>query len=371
MRKPIFAFCADLQARESAYKSVKELGGDDLFAIRQVVNRCIELDIPLILGGDQVDTPTISDEHTVALRKELARMKQSVWFVDGNHERGFKRLSLEGGNAAVAVNLEDSPVEVSGLKIRGFNWRSRRQWEEYLTQHQPEPADVVILHGFAEQVIPWLGLPKDEKPICDMDLDWFDGKYKLALMGDIHMEWDYKGLKGTRFIYSGSMWMHRVGEPEAKSFVLVFEDLTIERIPLKCRPFLQSKIESEQDCARIQEWIDNAYNLPYISELMEFMGSKIPRIHVNVPSNPEPKISAMIQAIENRAFLFKKVDHSHDRDLNEIKGSMTEKIDIDTALAKLLDPSIEVEQEAIAFIKEAMDCGFEKAVESLKTKVGL
>jgi hypothetical protein len=371
LRKPIFAFCADLQARESAYKAVKELGGDDLFALRQVVDKCIELDIPLILGGDQVDTPSISDEHTVALRKELARMKRPVWFIDGNHERGFKRLSLEGGSAAVAINLENVPVEVSGLKIRGFNWRPRRQWDEYLISNSLEPADIVILHGFAEQVIPALGLPKDEKPICDLDLDWFDGKYKLALMGDIHMEWDYRGPKGTRFIYSGSMWMHRVGEVEAKSFVLVFEDLTIERIPLKCRPFLQTSIESEKDYIRIEKWIDNAYSLAYISELMSFMGSKIPRIHVTVPSNPEPKISAMISQIENRAFVFKKVNHSHDRDLDEIKGSMEEKIDIDTALAKLLDASIEAEQEAITFIKQAMDSGFDKAIQSLKNKIGI
>lgn len=371
MKKPILAFCADLQARESAYKAVRELTGDDLYALRQVVNKCLELDIPLILGGDQVDTPTISDEHTVALRKELARMQKPVWYVDGNHERGFKRLSLEGGNAAVAENLENAPVEVSGLKIRGFNWRSRRVWDDYLQTNQLEPADIVILHGFAEQIIPWLGLPKDEKPICDLDLEWFDGKYKLGLMGDIHQEWDYKGPKGTRFIYPGSMWMHRVGEPEEKAFVLVFEDLTIERVPLKCRPFKKMSIESEKDMEDASKWLDSVNALPYISELQEFMGAKLPRMHITVPSVLSPKMANMLEQLEARAFVFKKIDHSHDRDLNEVKGSLTEKVDIDSALKKLLDGSVEADREAMVFIRQAMDLGFDSAVKSLKTKVGI
>lgn len=376
-RKPIMAFCADLQARESAYKSIKELKGDDLFALRQVVDKCLELNVPLVLGGDQVDSPTISDEHTVLLRKELARMKQPVYYVDGNHERGYRCLELEGGNAAVAVNLENAPVEVSGLKIRGFNWRSRRQWEDYLISNPIEPADIIILHGFAEQVIPWLGLPKDEKPICDLDLSWFDGQCKLALMGDIHMEWDYRGPNNTRFIYSGSMWMHRVGEPQTKSFVLVFEDLSIERIPLKCRPYLTGTVNTQEDANTVINWLDaveeesNMVAFMCLESMKEYMGNKLPRIHLTVGSTLDVETERLIKQIEQRAFLFKKVEHSHDNDLNESKGSVEEKVDVDTALAKLLDTTVETDQEAIAFIKHAMDAGFEEAVNTLRTKIGI
>lgn len=371
MKKPILAFCADLQARESAYKSTKDLKGDDLYALRQVVDKCLELNIPLILGGDQVDSPTISDEHTVALRRELARMKQPAWYIDGNHERGYKCLSLEGGSAAVAINLEESPVEVSGLKIRGFNWRSRRMWEDYLQNNEIPNADILILHGFAEQVVASLGLPKDEKPICDMDLEWFDGKCQLALMGDIHMEWDHSGIRGTRFLYSGSMWMHRVGEPEAKSFILVFEDLSIERVPLKCRPFLKATVRTEQDAKNVMEWLDNASSRTDSQAMEAYMGSKLPRIHLTTFSDIDSATEKLIRRIEDKAFVFRKVDHSHDRDLTEIKGSLEEKVDIDTALAKLLDNQAEADKEAIEFIKQAMGSGFEEAISKLKTKVGL
>jgi hypothetical protein len=371
MKKPILAFCADLQARESAYKSVKELKGDDLYALRQVVDKCLELNIPLILGGDQVDSPTISDDHTVALRRELARMQQPVWYVDGNHERGYRCLSLEGGTAAVATNLEESPVEVSGLKVRGFNWRSRRMWEDYLQNNEIPKADIIVLHGFAEQVLSSLGLPKDEKPVCDYNLDWFDGKCQLALMGDIHTEWDYRGDKGTSFLYSGSMWMHRVGEPETKSFVLVFEDLSIERVPLVCRPYMQTNIKSEEDANKIIEWLDAASSRTDKQAMEVYMGSKLPRLHIVTPSDLNLAAERLIKKIEESAFVFRKVEHAHDGDLNEIKGSLQEKVDIDTALAKLLDTNVETDKEAIEFIKIAMQNSFEVAVTHLKTKVGL
>lgn len=369
--RPIFAFAADLQARESAYKSNKDLKGDDLYALAQVVNNCIALSIPLILGGDQVDTPTIGDEHTVNIRKELGRMTAPVWYIDGNHERGFRRLSLEGGPAAVALNLEGLDLEIGGHSIKGFNWRTRKTWEEYLGNNKLAKADVVILHGFAEQVVASLGLPKGETPMSDFDLNWFDGTYKLALMGDIHMEWNYRGQKNTSFWYSGSMWMHRVGEPEEKSYILVYEDLSVKRVSLNCRPYLTQKVESISDLEKVCKWLDKVKKNPYLAAMELYMGSKLPRVHLVIPADMTYDMVQVLDKIEARAYVFKKVDNSHDQDLNEIKGSLEEKVDLDTALGKLLNSADAQEAEAIAFIKQAMTVGFDDAVKDLKTKLGV
>jgi hypothetical protein len=373
MREPLFVFCADLQARESAYRSIKELKGDDLYALRQVVDYCKQHRLPLVLGGDQVDMPTISDEHTIELRKILVDVPhQNTYYVDGNHEKGFKRLCMEGGNAAVARNLEESKgyVTFAGF-VAGYNWRTRRQWDAYLKANELQKADVLILHGFASQVIPALGLPPDETPLCDMDLEWFDGKYKLVLMGDIHIEWEWQGPKGTRFLYSGSMWMHRLGEPETKSFIVVYSDLSVERIPLRCRPFFRTEINSEEDLKKIEIWLDACDKLTYVSEMCAFMGDKLPRLHIKIPSNMSSKLAAGIESLKQRAFVFEKVDISHDRDLSEVKGSLEEKVDIDSALNKLLNPKTEIDQEVMAFIQQAMNAGFDEAVNALKKKVGI
>lgn len=377
MPKPILAFCADLQARESAYRSVRELKGDDLYALSQVVDYCNRNwdrgePLHMIMGGDQVDTPTIGDEHTVALRKVLRGIPgHRCLYVDGNHERGFKRLSLEGGDAAVAQPMEGRVFDIAGYKVAGYNWRTRRQWESYLEANKLVEADILVLHGFASQVVPALGLPPDEAPLCDMDLEWFDGKYKIVLMGDIHMSWDWRGPKGTRFLYSGSMWMHRLGEPEAKSFLVVNDDLSIEKVPFRCRPFLKTEMKSKEDIARIQIWLDNCSELPYVSDMQQHMGSILPRLHITIPSEMTSELAAAIERFKQRAFLFEKVDISHDRDLTEVKGSLSEKVDLDTALAQLLDVKEESQSDAMEFVKQAMEMGFDKAVSNLKEKVGI
>lgn len=370
MPKPMLVFCADLQARESAYRAVKELKGDDLYAMQQVVEYCRKHDVPLVMGGDQVDTPTISDEHTVNLRKLLMRIPpHNSWYVDGNHERGFKRLCLEGGAAAAAQNLEGYVVNVGSYMMTGYNWRTRRQWEAYLQENNLTQADILVLHGFAEQVVPELGMPADEAPLCDLNLEWFDGKYKLVLMGDIHMEWDWRGPKGTRFLYSGSMWMHRLGEAEAKSFIVVHDDLSIERVPLRCRPFLRTEMAEEKDIQRIETWLDNTKTLPYVTDMQEFMGTKLPRLHLQIPAELNSRMSAALDNFRKSAFVFEKVDLSHDRDLTEVKGSLSEKVDLNTALVQLLDIQDPVQADAVEFVKQAMELGFDKAVNNLKEKV--
>jgi len=372
LRYPIFVFCADLQARESAYRSVKELRGDDLYALRQVVDYCKKNKLALFLGGDQVDTPTISDEHTIEIRKILMDVPfQATYYVDGNHERGFKRLCMEGGGAAAATNLEEKEYIDSGARIAGYNWRTRRQWETHLERYVLQQADVLILHGFASQVVPALGLPPDEAPLCDIDLTWFDGKYKLVLMGDIHMEWDWRGPQGTRFLYSGSMWMHRLGEPEAKSFIVVYNDFSVERVPLRCRPFLRTDLKSEEDLKRIQTWLDNCAKLSYVSEMQSFMGDKLPRLHLEIPSDMPAALSAGLESLKQQAFVFERVDTSHDRDSAEIKGSLDEQVDLSTALKQLVDEKEPVDLEAAEFVKQAMELGFDTAVTNLKQKVGM
>jgi hypothetical protein len=372
MPTPILAFCADLQARESAYRSIKELTGDDLYALQQVVDYCSKHNVPLIMGGDQVDTPTISDEHTVALRKILLQIPpHNNWYIDGNHERGFKRLCLEGGPAAAATNMEGAIVRIGEYTATGYNWRTRRQWEAYMAENELQQTDVLVLHGFAEQVVPSLGLPAEEAPLCDLDLNWFDGKYKLVLMGDIHMEWDWRGPKGTRFLYSGSMWMHRLGEPEAKSFIVVNDDLSIERVPLRCRPFMRTELIDGNSIKRIQLWLDNTNTLPYVAEMQQFLGTVLPRLHLQIPTEMTAELSAALERFKQSAFVFEKVDLSHDRDLTEVKGSLSERVDLNSALVQLLDVKDLVDSEAIEFVKQAMELGFDKAVTNLKEKIGI
>jgi len=379
MPKPIFAFCADLQARESAYKSVKELFGDDLYALSQVVSFCRDNGVSLILGGDQVDTPVISDRHVIELRRLLMQniaAGNENMYVDGNHERGFKRLSLEGGAASCASNLEDATSDFQVLNIRGhtvsgYNWRTRKQWEGVLEGGGLMPSDVLVLHGLAQQAVPQLNLPGLDPSLCDLDLSWFDGQYKLVLMGDIHMEWDWTGPKGTRFMYSGSMWMHRLGEPEQKSFIVVYDDLSARRHPLKCRPFYQGPLFTEQHAEHALNWLTENSDLEGGEAMREFMGSVLPRMHLTVPLELSPLLRKALQKLEASAHVFKKVQASREEGFSEQETSTAGRVDLATALGQVLDMSDPESRKASIFISQAVNSGIECAIKDLKQEVGM
>ena len=101
------------------------------------------------------------------------------------------------------------------------------------------------------------------------------------------------------------------------------------------------------------------------------MGTKLPRIHLTIPREVTAEFSTALEELKRNAFVFEKVDISHDRDLTEVKGSLSEQVNLSTALSKLLDITDPKEADAMEFVKQAMEQGFDTAITNLKTKVGI
>ena len=380
MPKPMLVFCADLQARESAYKAVRELYGDDLYALTQVVDHCVANNLPLVLVGDQVDTPVISDAHVIELRRILRRNVDAGnvnLYVDGNHERGFRRLSLEGGAASCAENMEalnDHEVFEDfshGCSVAGYNWRTRKQWEGVLEGGALPETDILILHGLAQQSVPMLNLPGIDGPLCDLDLSWFDGNHRLVLMGDVHLEWDWTGPKGTRFLYSGSMWMHRLGEPQEKSFIVVNDDLSVERRPLRCRPFYQAMLLDDQHVEQAAAWLKANRDPEDCDAMRRFMGPVLPRMHLTVPLELTPSLRAALKDFEEQAHVFRKVLSASDGESPVQGDSPSGRATLTEALAQVLDMQDPAARDAAEFVEQAVNSGLDHAIDDLKRKVGL
>ena len=194
---------------------------------------------------------------------------------------------------------------------------------------------------------------------------------RIVLMGDIHMEWEWTGPKGTRFMYSGSMWMHRLGEPEDKSFIVVYDDLSTERIPLKCRPFKRLKVSSEEDIKNLKKWLDKECKNTYPEDMVQLLGQVKPRIHLTIPSELSKKAASAIELMKEKAFVFEKIDTSHDTDLSENEGSVDGQVDMDTALVQVLGQEDQLCVEAAEFIKQTLALGFDTAIDNLKKKMEL
>ena len=358
-------FCADLQARESVYKYDRDLRYDDIAAIEQVVRYCNDRDNPcdaLVLGGDQVDSPNISDNHVIQLRRVLRGCTAPVYYIDGNHEKGFRRLELEGGAACVAHPLEDNPFEFCGLKVMGYNWRSRRDWEKIKDEIQL--TDILVLHGFADQAVIELGLATataGNKDFGDFNLGWFDGKCKLCLMGDIHKYLHFKGEKGTEFYYPGSMWMHKANEPTDKYFITVDQDLNVTQIPLETRPFIKADIYTEQDMSDTLERIKEA----------RATGPKDPRIQkprVHLDIYADHSFDEEIDVLRTTAHVFPRMKPSETVSLIADSDTQHDSLNLKEAISTLVDKN---EQELRSFLTDIFDTGVDNAMDSLRNRLGV
>ena len=357
-------FCADLQAREQVYKHNRELRGDDLVALEQVVTYCNQPDVQckaLILGGDQVDSPRIGDDHVIQLRQILRGCEAPVYYIDGNHERGFRRLELEGGDASVATNLEDGEDFLFGdFGVTGYNWRSRRDWEEWISADSGERySDILILHGFADQAAAELGLPTGAVGLGDFDINWFDGKCKLCLMGDIHQPMHFVGAEhGTNFHYPGSMWMHRSNEPTDKQFLVVDENLEVASICLETRPFFKANVRTGAEMSKLLAQVLKAPS-PSDSRIQK------PRVHLDLYENSFDK---EVEILRQHAHLFVRVHPS--KTVTEVVNVTAETglIDLKLAINAVVD---EEEEDVRLFINEMFESTVDDATEQLRKKLGV
>ena len=342
------------------YKHNQELKDDDLVALEQVVAYCNDVQCEaLILGGDQVDSPRIGDNHVIKLRQILKECEAPVYYIDGNHERGFRRLELEGGGASVAIALEANPFDFGEYRVSGYNWRSRRDWEEVLDDIPT--TDILILHGFADQAAAELGLHTGIKDFGDYDLNWFDGKCKLCLMGDIHQPMHFLGPEHqTNYYYSGSMWMHRSNEPTLKQFIVVEDNLNVRTEDLEARPFFKEDIQSEKDMDDLLVRVIGA-DKPKDERIQK------PRVHIDI-YDTEKDFSKSIELLRQHAFLFVRMKPS--RTALQLDSKVAEPGLID--LKKTINTIVDEEDKDLRFLlNEVFESGPDIATEKLRKRLGV
>ena len=151
------------------------------------------------------------------LGKVRDKFKYGIIFCAGNHDWGFQRDNARAKSFITnAIYLEDSFVEVEGLKIYGspwqpyfFNWAFNLQRGAEIKQKWdliPEDIDVLITHGPAFGILDSVG-PNQHNPIqknvgCEelrKKIDSLD-KLKLHVCGHIHMENGAKKVGNKMFI---------------------------------------------------------------------------------------------------------------------------------------------------------------------------
>ena len=326
MSKSAFAVVGDLHMAPHVYSEFPTMRGDSEAALDQIIDYCDSHNLPLYLAGDSLDKCSQRSEMIGLMHKAVERLGE-VWAVQGQHEKDTPPwISSIGGfytGDGVLRNL-------GGLTVVGLDYEAPRVILEKLAN--VPPCDVLILHQMIKEST--VGI----KGAYDIELADLPEQAKLIIAGDNHNGWSVKLPDGRTVTYTGSMRMCSRNEPLEKHFLVVHDDLTIEVVPLKTRPYLRFEIVSENILDAALKKIRGAVTVA------EGDPSPIaqPFVHIKYLPEIENLQERVRVACDDKAFLklvpFQSVE-THGEETEVVEGSTT----LEGCLAEVVDQKADPE----------------------------
>lgn len=245
--QPLFVFCADLHLEDGAWSSRPAIYGDAYYSFEQIVDYCIDNNLPLIMGGDILEKKQNLARPIAKLCAGLTRMQQAnvrAYYIQGNHEydRNAPWLSIHPW----PVHMHNAVVSISGTPVYGLDWLPRGEIQEALTQ-VPVGVDILVTHQVWKDFMGSIG--RTECDLTDVH------HVQNVLAGDFHVTKVVNGVnaqgKPIAMLSPGSTAMQDIGEsPEKFFFVISREaDGKIAFTPKKLitRQFLKYVVETQEE----------------------------------------------------------------------------------------------------------------------------
>lgn len=238
-------FAADTHLSDSVWSSRQDLTGDSLFAFEQLVNKSLEYNVPLVLGGDCFELmrqprPSASTAHF--FRKQVDKLESKgipLYFINGQHDSLSRPFWMNA--------LHSWPQHVGGQSfyLGGKKWFGLDYFESHhfdsACQQVPSDAYGLLLHQT------WFEFT-DSKLLSSLNL--IDLPYtEVAVTGDYHlplMKTVVQDDKGKLICSPGATHMRSVSEPTQHYVVLLHKDW-LEFDGLISRPVLEVEVSNEAE----------------------------------------------------------------------------------------------------------------------------
>ncbi len=233
--RPLAIVTADLHLRnhDRIWLLHPELRGDAAFAVEQLCNAMYSLQPKfLILAGDVFDAKE-QRGLPLDLASRLLGVAEDegivVLFVTGQHEQmpANEPQILSAIGAAAHINRRASAGD--GICFAGLDYYPPSKVEAAL--RTAPTGDVLVTH----QV--WKEFMGDRFGCASAS--WIEHPYKLIITGDYHVAvdtvWYNANNEPMNVVSPGPLFMQSISESEDKSLVLLYDDLTTERYPIRTR----------------------------------------------------------------------------------------------------------------------------------------
>jgi DNA repair exonuclease SbcCD nuclease subunit len=306
-----------------------ELRGDSYYSFQQIVDFSVGNDLSLILPGDVINVKR-PDPRTVGfLMDQITRMGNAnlpIYFIQGQHEMNRDRPWLNAHDLPVHIHRQS--IEIGDRQFYGLDYVPADQLQLELDEI-PVGTEVLIAH----QV--WREHMGEKMP---SEGSFADIPYvQQVITGDFHAH------KVTHFCGShkqeltvvspGSTYMLTLDEDPRKYFFVLYDDLSVESIPLRTRPYYKTRIGSNESLEKFiaaQPLVQTSKRVkdPY-ADLPEHI--RIPIWHVEYYDNVSDVAKRLEQVAADKAHLFLRPIRAKD-DAPPLEGEDRQVIEMQNTL---------------------------------------
>jgi len=299
MPRPLILWTSDWHLAPGAWKKAPQIRGDSYFALEQIVDLALQFGVKAVCcAGDLTDDPRPDAETVKVMRHQLDRLEESgkkVPFIRGQHD------GLTGPPWLSAVH--DGPhychrgtAEIAGVQVYGLDYMPPDEFRRALDEVEPG-TDVLMTHQVWKDWIPW----RNNAPLLE-ELVLCGPKARFCVTGDFHHHLAVN--RGEVTILSpGSACMQALDEPPEKRVWLMYDDLSVQSVPLLSRPFHSITVETPEDLERavadVSPYMDMYCRTP--GDLPE--GVRVPIVRVRYADNL-PEADARLRAAFVRVHAF-------------------------------------------------------------------
>ena len=295
--QPLAWVLSDLHVRNNdrIWVNRADLLGDTSFALEQASALIREQPLPVLLAGDNFETKLQRADAIAMMRQFIDTVRetgQPLWFVDGQHDLSVPPLMqaisdwpqhahkqvITLGQVAI-YGLDYQPVDTVAIELKAI----------------PEQTDVLLTH----QV--WKDLMGEKAGIASLhDV----ASVQLVISGDYHHE-KFMTVATQRgplgFLSPGPICLQDISEAGERCVFILNDDLTITRVPLKSRKYVDVTISSDEHLeAFIKLDPERLYDRTLPPKLQKCL------LHLRYPQNKPEYLSRVSRVFGEHVHLFEK-----------------------------------------------------------------
>lgn len=286
-----------LDIRGDAYDSAKFIVGScvrapDLGGIRPPW---------LIVAGDLTDTARPPSEVVDTLTEMLDDLEEhgtDFGFIQGQHDMADPPWPTVHRHAQHLSHKTTVLQSAQGKQIKAFamDWQVKPDLQHDLLNEIPEDCEILICHQVWDN---FMGTVAE----CEGSFSDIPGHIKLLITGDYHktVAEVYPNKDGNQMLVlsPGSTHMRSIDEEALKSYFVLWDDFSFDRVYLPTRPVIRPELLLDDDALTkfIGRLDDEFAKLPVTPQLK-------PLVHVHYSLDIENAASRLRRAVGEKGHLF-------------------------------------------------------------------